>query len=161
MEFDGTARVRRSWRTPCSMEFRWIQWNCSCHRNWRTPSSMEFHGIPWNCSCHRNWRTPSSMEFHWTARVTEIGALQIPWNSTEPLVSAKLAHSRLQNLFWIRINFCGIIFNFAGWINFRKLISTLYIFESHYHQLDKFDILKNHISKYCCWYLIDDYMSLG
>ena len=47
---------------------------------------MEFHGIPWNCSCHRNWRTPSSMEFHefhGTARVSEIGALQVPWNSME------------------------------------------------------------------------------
>ena len=44
---------------------------------------MEFHGIPWNCLCHRNWRTPNSMEFHGTARVIEIGALQVPWNSME------------------------------------------------------------------------------
>ena len=28
-------------------------------------------------------------------------------------------------------------------------------------ELDKFDILKNHIFKYCCWYLIDDYMYLA
>ena len=73
---------------------------------------MEFHGIPWNCSCQRNWRILSSMEFHGTARVQEIGALQVHWNSTEfhgtahvseigapqvpwnsMLVSAKLAHS--------------------------------------------------------------------
>ena len=44
---------------------------------------MEFHGIPWNCSCQRNWRILSSMEFHGAARVQEIGALQVPWNSTE------------------------------------------------------------------------------
>ena len=39
-------------------------------------------------------RTPSSKEFHGirTSRVSEIGALQVPWNSMELLVSAKLAH---------------------------------------------------------------------
>ena len=62
---------------------------------------MEFHGIPWNCSCQRNWRTPSSMEFHGTSRVNEIGALQVPWNSMELLVSAKLAHSKFH---WIPRN---------------------------------------------------------
>ena len=65
------------------MELHVIPWNCSCHRNWRTPSSMEFLGIPWNCWCHRNWRTPNSMEFHGTARVIDIGALQVPWHSME------------------------------------------------------------------------------
>ena len=34
------------------------------------------------------------MEFHGTARVIEIGALQVPWNSMELLVSAKLAHPK-------------------------------------------------------------------
>ena len=104
MEFHGTARVieigalevpwnswnclcQRNWRTWSSMEFLGIPWNCSCQRNWRILSSMEFHGIPWNCSCQRNWHTPSSMEFH-----------GIPWN--------------------------------AGWINFHKLINTLYLFIS-------------------------------
>ena len=41
----------------------------------------KFHGIPWNCSCHRNLHTASAMEFHETARVSEIGAFQFPWNS--------------------------------------------------------------------------------
>ena len=44
---------------------------------------MEFYGITWNFLFQRNWRTPSSMEFHGTARVSEIGALQVPWNSME------------------------------------------------------------------------------
>ena len=73
-------------------KFHGIPWIYSCHRNWRTPSSMEFQWIPWNCSCQRNWRILSSMEFHGTARVSEIGAFQVPWNSMELLVSAKLAH---------------------------------------------------------------------
>ena len=89
----------RNWRTPSSLEFHGIPWNCSCQRNWRTPSSIKFHGIPWNCSCQRNWRTLSFMEFHGTARVIEIGPLWVPWNSMELLQSAKLAHSKFQNLF--------------------------------------------------------------
>ena len=101
---------QRNWRTWSSMEFHGIPWNClghrnstelllsaklvhhklygipwnwSCYRNWRTPSSMEFHRIPWNCSSQRNWCTTSYMEFHGTARVIEIGTLQVPWNSME------------------------------------------------------------------------------
>ena len=58
----------------------------------------KFHGIPWNCSCNRNLRTPSSMEFHGTARVSEIGALEVPWNSL--LVSAKLAHLKFHGIPW-------------------------------------------------------------
>ena len=81
-------------------KFHGIPWNFSCQRNWRTPSSMEFHGIPWNCSSHRNWRTQSSMEFHGTALVIEIGALLVPWNSMELLVSAKLAHSKFHGIPW-------------------------------------------------------------
>ena len=128
----------RNWRTPISTEFHGIPWNCSCQRNWRTLSSMEFHGtarvieigpfeVPWNsCSCQRNWSTPSSMEFHGPTPVSVIGALQvlkfvlnlgrIPWN--------------LSFLIWMKI-----IFNFAEWINFRKLISTLYLFVSFFSQL--------------------------
>ena len=34
------------------------------------------------------------MKFHGTAHVSEIGTLQVPWNSMELLVSAKLAHSK-------------------------------------------------------------------
>ena len=53
---------------------------------------LKFHGIPWNCSCDRNWRNPSSLEFHWTARVSEIGGLEVTWNFMKLLVLAKLAH---------------------------------------------------------------------
>ena len=60
----------------------------------------KFHGIPWNCSCHRNWPTWSSMDFHGTARVSEIGALEIPWNSMELLVSSKLAHFKFHGIPW-------------------------------------------------------------
>ena len=81
-------------------KFHGIPWNFSCQRNWRTPSSMEFHGIPWNCSSHRNWRTQSPMEFHGTAIVIEIGALLVPWNSMELLVSAKLAHRKFHGIPW-------------------------------------------------------------
>ena len=113
-------------------KFHGIPWNFSCQRNWRTSSSMEFHGtahvseigalqvpwnsmellvsaklahskfhgIPWNCSCQLNWRTQSSMEFHGTSHVSEIGALQVPWNSMELLLSAKLAHSKFHGIPW-------------------------------------------------------------
>ena len=40
------------------------------------------------------------MEFHGTSRVSEIGALQVPWNSMELLVSAKLAHSKFHGIQW-------------------------------------------------------------
>ena len=135
MEFHGIPwnfSCQRNWRTPSSMEFHGIPWNCSSHRNWRTQSPMEFngtalvieigallvpwnsmellvsaklahykfHGIPWNCSSHRNWRTQSSLEFHETALVIEIGALLVPWNSMELLVSAKLAHSKFHGIPW-------------------------------------------------------------
>ena len=95
MELHGTSRVSEIGALQVLWNFMFFPWNCSCQRNWRTLSSMEFHGIPWNCSSHRNWRTPSSMEFHefhGTARVSEIGALQVPWNSMKLLLSSKLAH---------------------------------------------------------------------
>ena len=137
-------------------KFHGIPWNCSCHRNWRTPSSMEFHGtapvieigaleVPWN-----------SMEFHGTARVIEIGALQIPWNSMELLLSVPwnsmepivcyLMEPLVSSIHWVlkwdripcNLSFqilIKIIFNCAGWINFRKSINTLYLFASLFHQL--------------------------
>ena len=40
------------------------------------------------------------MDFHGTARVSEIGAFQVPWNSMELLVSAKLAHSKFHGIPW-------------------------------------------------------------
>ena len=138
------------------LKFHGIPWNCWCHRNWRTPSSMEFHGIPWDCSCHRNWRTPSSMEFHGTVRVIEIGLLLVPWNSLKLLVSVPwnsmepivcyLMEPLVSSIHWVlkwdripwNLSFqilMKIIFNCAGLIDFRKLISTLYPFASLFHQL--------------------------
>ena len=155
----------RNWRTPCSMEFHGIPWNCSCQRNWRILSSMEFHGIPWNCSCQRNWcnkrsmefhgipwnfscqrnwHTSSSMEFHGTARVSEICALQVPWNSMELLVSVPWNYRNLfcclleplvSSMHWVlkwykipwNLSFkilMKIVFNCAGWINFHLIFST-------------------------------------
>ena len=87
----GTARVSKIGAPQ-------IPWNCWCQRNWRTWSSMEFLGIPWNCSCHRNWHTLTSMEFHGTARVNEIGAPQVPRNSMDLLVSAKLPNSKFHGI---------------------------------------------------------------
>ena len=98
-------------------------------------TSCKFHGIPWNWSCQRNWRTPSSINFHWTARISQIGALQVPWNSMEysfywmePFVSSILWVLNLDRIPWnLRFQILmKIVFNFAPWINFRKLISTLF-----------------------------------
>ena len=60
----------------------------------------KFHGFPWNCSCRRNWHTASSMDFHGTSRVSEIGALQVPWNSIELLMSPRLAHLKFHGIPW-------------------------------------------------------------
>ena len=103
IEFHGirwNCWCQQNWCTPSPMEIHGIPWNCSRHRNWRTSIYMEFHGIPLNFSCHRNWHTPSYMEFHGLARAMEIGTLQIPWNSMELLVSAKLAHPKSQGNPW-------------------------------------------------------------
>ena len=84
-------------------KFHGIPWNCSGQRKWRTPSSMKFHGIPWNCSHQWNWRTPSFMEFHgipWNCSFQRNDALLVPWNSTELLVSSKLAHHKFIGIPW-------------------------------------------------------------
>ena len=80
--FNGTARIREIGAFQ-------VRRNCSCHRNWRTSSFIESHGIPWNCSCQLNWRTPNSMEFHGTACVSEIGTLQVPWNSMAMIINQR------------------------------------------------------------------------
>ena len=54
---------------------------------------MEFHGTARVIEFHE-------MEFHETARVSEIGTLQIPWNSMELLMSTKLAHFKLHGIPW-------------------------------------------------------------
>ena len=86
----------------------------------------KFNRIPWNCLCQRNQRTPSSMEFH-----------EIFFHLMEPFVSSILWVLNLDTIPW-NLSFpilMTIIFNFVGWINFRKLISTLYLFVSLFHQL--------------------------
>ena len=120
------------WAKLAYFKFRGIPWNFSCQRNRRTSSSMEFHGtarvseigalvvawnsmellvstklvpsnfhgIPWNFSCQRNLRTSGSMEFHRFARVSEIGALIVPWNSMELLVLSKLSHLKFHGIPW-------------------------------------------------------------
>ena len=40
------------------------------------------------------------MEFHGTARVSEIGALEIPWNSMELIMSSKLVHLKFHGIPW-------------------------------------------------------------
>ena len=84
MEFHGWMRYRRL--SSITKQFQWVLYMLQT-----PPRSMQlqnfyiwwqnrFHGIPWDYSCHRNWRTSSSMEFHGTARVSEIGTLQVLWN---------------------------------------------------------------------------------
>ena len=114
MEFNGTARVIEigallvPWN---SMEFHGpfsvsefgallVPWNSMELLVSSKLAHLKFHGIPWNCSCHRNWRTSSSMEFHGTARVSEIDALLVPWNSMELLMLSKLAHFKFHGILW-------------------------------------------------------------
>ena len=107
MEFHGTSRVSEfgALQVPWnSMEFhgtaRFIEigapkfpWNSMELLVSAKSAHLNFHGIPWNFSFQRNWRISSSIEFDGTARVSEIGAFLVPWNSMELLVSAKLVHS--------------------------------------------------------------------
>ena len=51
---------------------------------------MEFHGTARVSEIGALLVPWNSMEFHGNARVSEIGALQVPLNSMEPLVSTKL-----------------------------------------------------------------------
>ena len=54
---------------------------------------MEFHGTARVIEIGALLVPWNSMEFHGTAHVSEIGAPEVPWNSMELLVSSKLAHS--------------------------------------------------------------------
>ena len=114
MEFHGipwNCSLQRNWRILSSTEFHGtacvseigaliVHWNSLELLVSLKLAYSKFHGIPWNSSCQRNWRTQSSMEFLGTAHVSEIGALQVPWNSTKLLVSAKLAHSKFHGIPW-------------------------------------------------------------
>ena len=93
---------------------------------------------------------------------SKFGALQVPWNFTKLLASAKLAHSKFHGIPWFFFKFNGticiintvslkfwiefrgivslqilmtIISNFVGWISLGKLIITLYLFVCLFHQL--------------------------
>ena len=117
VEFHGTARVSEIGATKFHLipwnsvkplassilaqsEFHGMSWIFTQLLVSSKLAQSKFHGIPWNCLCQRNGRTPYSMEFHWTARVSEIGALKIPWNSMELLMSAKLGHSKFHGIPW-------------------------------------------------------------
>ena len=67
---------------------------------------VEFHGtgsVPISLSRAVLWNSPR------TALVSEICALQIPWNFVELLVSAKLAHSKFHGIPWN----CSCIIRYA------------------------------------------------
>ena len=106
---------------------------------------MEFHGTARVSKIGTLQGPWSSMEFHGTARVIQIGAFRVPWNSLEPffcyliepLASSILRVLNLDRIPW-NLSFqilMTIISTFAQWINFHKLISTLYRFSSLFHHL--------------------------
>ena len=115
MEFRGAARVSEigalevPWNSMellvsaklAHSKFHGIPRNCSCQRNWRSPSLMEFHRIPWNCSWQRNWCTPRSIEFQGTARVSDIGALHVPWNSNEYFLFVIWWNHLVSSILWV------------------------------------------------------------
>ena len=109
-------------------KFHGIPWNSMELLESSKLAHPKFHGIPWYCSCHRNWRTTSSMEFHGTSRVSEIGALQVPWNSMELLESSKLAHPK----------FHGIPCNCSCHRNWRTTSSMEFHGTSHVSEIGAF-----------------------
>ena len=89
-----------------------------------------FHGIQWNLSN----RTPSSMEFH-----------GIPWNFVQ-IQSSMEFHGTFSIL--------PSSMEFHGIINFPKKVPWNFL---KFHGIPWWIwYLKKHISKYCCWCLIDD-----
>ena len=64
------------------------------------------------------------MEFHGTARVSEIGALLVPWNSMELLVSSKLAqfHSSMEFHGTARVSEIGALQ--VPWNSMELLVSA-------------------------------------
>ena len=111
IEFHGTARV-------IEIGALLIPWNSKELLVSSILAHSKFHGIPWNCWC----------QFH-----------GIPWNlfllfnGTIGSINTLSFQIPPRNLsFQILMK---IIFNCAGWINFRKLINTLYLFASLFHQL--------------------------
>ena len=113
--------------------------------------------VPWNSMELLMASILAHLEFHGSDRVSEIGEHQ--WNSMELLVSVKLAHYKFHGIPWFflmetfvssirwvltldripwNLSFqilMKIVFNFVGWINVRKFISTLYLFVCLFHPL--------------------------
>ena len=109
----------------------------------------KFHGIPWNFKCANFDDMSSSMEFHGMSSAPISLTRAVPWNSMELLVSVPwnsmepiacyLMEPLVSSIHWVlkwdripwNLSFqilMKIIFNCAGWINFRKLIKTIYLF---------------------------------
>ena len=129
MEFRGTYDLDKiPWNSMelevLLLKFHRIPWNHRCCSNvvqkvpWNSgESSMElfdqnkfqwalkrdfigFHGTARVSEIGVLQVPANSMESHGTARVIEIGALQVPWNSMELLLSLKLAHSKFHGIPW-------------------------------------------------------------
>ena len=100
-----------------------------------TRGSMEFHGT-WAAKPQVPW---NSMEFHGI-----LSRSKVPWNSMELFSYSRVPWNSMELLIfpqkvpWNSMEFHGTFLNFINFI-----------------------YKKNHISKYCFWYLIDDYMLFG
>ena len=62
---------------------------------------------PWNLECANFDDTSSTMEFHGTARVSEIGALQVPWNFRGFHGTARASEIGAPQVPWIYMEFHG------------------------------------------------------
>ena len=141
MDFHGT------WGAPIAM-IRTVPWNSmEFHWTWSAPISMK-RAVSWNsmelgfrqfrrnCSFQRNigaLQVPwNSVEFHGTVCVSEIGELLLD-GAIFIIETLSLNLSRIPWNLRFQI-LMKIIFNYAGWINFRKLTNTLYLFVSLFHQ---------------------------
>ena len=97
MEFHGTPWKLFPWNYGIQMEplvssMHWV---------------LKWYRIPWNRSCQRNWRILSSMEFYGISRASEIGALQVPWNSTEFHGTAHVSEIGAPQVPWNSMEFHG------------------------------------------------------
>ena len=115
----------------------------------------KFHGtfskVPWNF-LNNIWTTSvvpwNSMEFHGI-----LSRSKVPWNSME-----LFTHSRVP---WNSMEFHGT-FNFPpkSSMEFHGIPWNFFWSSMEFHgipwNLINFILKKNHISKYCFWYLIDD-----
>ena len=121
-----------------SPEFHWTFWTTF-------EQHLLVHEIPWNLSN----KTSSSMEFHWI-----LSRSKVPWNSMELFQYSRVLWNSME---------------FHGTSNFQKtssmefhgtFLSSLEFHGTPWNLINL--IFKNkHISKYCCWYFIDDYMLFG